>query len=150
MSLSQIGMGDRQTVGRLMSRLTMAKILNLMGHDTNDFIFSKVEYTDYSYYPIEAAMGDIREFLDTVGADYQWDEDDYDLTLYFSSDVKNIESLAKSIAYGWDEIEFNGYELDEIVEYLDNGLRFHLSEYDGVPIKFFTGYYELLKENNLI
>ncbi|MFY0520587.1 hypothetical protein ACOMCU_22560 [Lysinibacillus sp. UGB7] len=151
MTSSQAGQGDRETIGRLMSRLTMAKVLNLMGHDTTNFIFSKNEYNEYSYYPIDVAISDIKEFLDTIDANYLWDEEESILTLNFASEVKNIGALANSISFGWSELEFSGDdELEDVIEYIDNGLRFNLVGYEGIPLMFFRAYYELLKENNFL
>lgn len=151
MGASQTGVGDRDTIKRLMTRLTMAKVLKLMGHDIQNYIFYKQEANDYSYYPIQAVMDDILEFFDAVNADYTWDEDDYILTLNFDPKIKHLDLFAESITYGWDDIEEYGeLELEEVVEYLEHGLRFNLQEYDGVPLMFFRKYYELLKENKLI
>lgn len=151
MSASQTGVGDRETIMRLMTRLTMAKVLKLMGHNIQNYIFLKQEVNDYSYYPIQAVMDDILEFFDAVNADYTWDENDYILTLNFDPKIKHLDLFAESITYGWKAIEEYGeVELEEVVEYLEHGLRFHLQEYDGVPLMFFRKYYELLKENNLI
>ena len=151
MTLSQIGDGDREIIKRLMTRLTMAKVLKMMGHDIQNFIFLKQEFNKYSYYPIQTVMNDFLEFLDAAKANYIWDEEEYTLTLYFDSKVKQLEQLAESITYGWDDIEEYGeLELEEVVEYFEHGLRFNLQEYDGTPLMFFREYYELLKENKLI
>lgn len=151
MTRSQTGVGDREGIARLMSRLTMAKLLELMNCDIQDFIFYKVDYTRDSYYPFEAVISDIVEFLDAINADYQWDEDDFILTLNFATKVNRLCDLAESITFGWTEIEYcDADELDDIVEYLDNGIRFHLERYDGVPMMFFKAYYNILKENKLI
>lgn len=151
MTLSQIGDGDREIIKRLMTRLTMAKVLKMMGHDIQNFIFFKQEFNNYSYYPIQTVMNDFLEFLDVAKANYIWNEEEYTLTLYFDSKVKQLEQLAESITYGWDDIEEYGeLELEEVVEYFEHGLRFNLQEYDGTPLMFFREYYELLKENKLV
>ncbi len=151
MTASQAGDGDRGLVTRIMSRLTMAKVLKLMGHEIQNFIFYKDENNGYSYYPFEAVMSDIIEFLDTIDADYIWDEEEYTLTLNFDNKVTHLKTLADSITFGWDAAEYyDDDDLEGIVEYLEHGLRFKLEEYDGAPLMFFIKYYETLKENNLI
>lgn len=151
MKLSQTGLGERDGITRLMSRLTMAKLLELMNCDIQDFIFYKEDYNMESYYPYEAVMSDIVEFLDAIDADYYWDENDFILTLNFATKVKNLGNLVDSFSFGWSEIEYGDEdELDHIVEYFDNGLRINLEDYEGAPMMFFKAYYNILKENKLI
>lgn len=148
---SQVGIGDRQVTARIMSRLTMAKVVEKLGYDNSHLIFYMEPIHRDIYYSIDDVINDITDFLDIVSADYEYDEDTLQLTLRFPPGI-NFTNLEDAFYYGWEESVFDGEYEDhvfgpyKVVEYPnENEILFHLKDYDGYPLMFFKTYYEVVK-----
>ncbi|MBM7607261.1 hypothetical protein JOD29_000498 [Lysinibacillus composti] len=155
MTSTQIGEGDRYTLARIMTRLTMAKVLEGMGHNVDDLTFFKsCQNYDYYSHDYSDTLEDLIEFLELADAPFEWDSADRILKLNFPKEVHAYSYLAYAIEYGWGEMEMeiledeDGNEI-EIVEVTDEGLVFRLESYNGIPIEFMKAYAEMVKEKNL-
>lgn len=160
---SQIGDGDRQLVSRIMSRLTMAKIFQLVGKDVSSFNFygGASSYTasgyNHTYYPSEERVSDLLEFLDGMNADYSYDGGI--LHIQFPKEIVSLSSLSEAIEYQWFAMIYDEFDYDEdekdidgepIVETTKDSIKLILRDYEGVPLKFMSAYFGILKENELI
>lgn len=146
MNSSQVGEGDRAYISRIMTRLTMAKVLEMMGHNVDDFVFFKESMNSYSYYSLEELCSDLCEFLERAGADYEFE--DMSLKLTFPPNTA-IYDLMHSLSYDWSAIEYEEIELESITEIEENDvyslIMFNLEEYEGTPLQFVLTYYEITK-----
>lgn len=146
MNSSQVGEGDRLYISRIMTRLTMAKVLEMMGHNVDDFVFFKESMNPYSYYPLEELCSDLCEFLERAGADYEFE--DMLLKLTFPPNTATYD-LMHSLSYDWSAIEDEEIELESITEIEENDvyslIMFNLEEYAGTPLQFVRTYYEITK-----
>ena len=141
---SQLGDGERGVIPRIMTRLTIAKLLKEIGIDVRSF-HPYIEPTDfYNYYSFTEKIDDILFFLDKIQAKYEWDEDEQILTFY-NKELINVD-FEEALSFHWSGIDYGEIEFEEITFTTDTSLSIDLSEYSGFPTIFIVEIYHLLKD----
>lgn len=141
---SQVGEGDIGLISHTMVRLIMAKILKDLEIDLTNFQFFIEGKISSSYYSVEERIDDIKDFLDYVNADY--DFEDYNLIIHFPFKGEWVlEDIVEAFEYRWTYLEWE--DVEDVIGAHDNSIAINLEEYEGIPTKFFIKYYEIMKEH---
>ena len=162
MDITQAGDADRDYISRIMTRLTIAKLFQQAGKDVSEFNFigisnAKRSYEDY--YSFDEKVSDIIEFVEGFNLAYDYDEDTAILEVHFPKNITKLCCFEEALSFCWDAYLEGWYKEDfeedfeddePIISLTTTSFKFILRLYGGVPIKIFTTFYELLKENELI